>query len=57
MIEATAIGGWGLLALDGEVDLANAANVAAVVEELVQQAVTEVTADLTQLTFMDALGN
>jgi len=42
--------------LDGEVDLVHAANIAAVVEELVQQAVTEVTADLSQLTFIDASG-
>jgi anti-anti-sigma factor len=54
LIEVTVVGGWGLAALGGEFDLANAAQIGSVVEHLIGQAVTELTADLSRVTFLDA---
>lgn len=56
MIEVSVVGAWARVALSGEFDLINADEIHAVVADLLGQAVTDVTVDLTRVTMMGAAG-
>lgn len=54
MIDVTAIGSWALIDLAGEFDLNNAEGVRSVTVDLLDQGVTDVSVDLSQVSFMGA---
>lgn len=56
MIEVTVIGTWALVALDGELDAGNAAEIASVAADLAERMAIEVTVDLSRITFLGAAG-
>lgn len=56
MIEVSVTGAWALVELSGEFDLMNADEIRSVVADLAEQAVTDVTVDLSGVTLMGAAG-
>jgi anti-anti-sigma factor len=56
MVSVFVVGGWALLTLGGEFDLANASEIEAVGAQLVEQGITDLTIDLSDVSFMDVAG-
>ena len=56
MISVVVVGGWALIGLAGEFDLANSNEIVAVGSQLANEGVTDVTVDLTAVTYLAAAG-
>ena len=54
MLHVNVLDRWALMALSGEFDILNSDNIRATVSDLIDGGVTEVTADLSEVTFADA---